>query len=342
MSRYRFIDAEKADYPVAWMCRQLDVSKSGYFAWSGRTPSARALRDEELIATIRRIFDEHRGRYGSRRIHQELKAQGQDVGLNRVERLMREAGLRGHGKRRFKKTTDSTHLLPVAPNILRREFRAEKPNQVWAGDITYIWTAQGWLYLAVLLDLFSRTVIGWKMSERITKKLAIDALQMAVAQRGVPDGLLHHSDRGSQYASHDYRQLLDAHGIIVSMSRKGDCWDNAVSESFFASLEKELLIDSFFHRRDDARQAVFEYIEGYYNRGRRHSTLGYLSPFEYERQFGLGSAGSPAGRLPSTVEPDVVSESPLRGGGPVRSNLVGEVAQRDLSRSALNNEKSIN
>jgi len=290
VSRYEFIDAEKASYPVTWMCRHLEVSKSGYFAWLGRGPSRRAQRDEALTSKVKSIFKEHRGRYGSRRVHEELKTQGERVGRKRVERLMRASGLVAHGKRRFKKTTDSAHSFPVAPNVLARNFKAERPGQTWAGDITYIWTAEGWLYLAVLLDLFSRKVVGWAMSDRITKKLALDALRMAIAQRGAPSGLTHHSDRGSQYASNDYRKMLDAHGIVPSMSRKGDCWDNAVSESFFASLEKELLMDEFFHRRDEARRAVFEYIEAYYNRRRLHSTLGYVAPVEFERRFALRGA----------------------------------------------------
>jgi transposase InsO family protein len=244
----------------------------------------RTRQDETLAAVVAAIYAENHGRYGSPRVQMELlRARGQRSGRKRIARLMRVQGLRARPRRRYRTTTDSRHGLPVAPNLLARRFAVAKPNTAWVTDMTYIWTPQGWLYLAVIIDLFSRRVVGWAMSERIDRKLALDALRMALAQRRPPPGLIHHSDRGSQYASDDYQQLLAAHGIRGSMSRRGDCWDNAVAESFFASLKLELVYQVQWPSRAAARTALFEYLELFYNRRRRHSSLGYLSPAEYER-----------------------------------------------------------
>ena len=264
------------------MCRVLGVSRSGYYAWEARKPSERAREDEAIGAEIRAVHAKSRGRYGSPRVHAALRAKGRRVARKRVERLMREAGLRARRKRRFRRTTDSAHSLPLAPNLLARDFTASAPNRAWVGDITYLWTAQGWLYLAVLIDLFSRRVVGWALSERIDEQLALDALNMALHTRRPPRGLVHHTDRGSQYASRAYRAVLRAAGIRRSMSRKGDCWDNAVAESFFAALKEELVEDVETLTRAEARKVVFEYIESFYNRERLHSTNAYTSPVNFE------------------------------------------------------------
>lgn len=280
--RYRFIGAERASYPVTILCRVMQVSPSGYYMFEQRGPSARALANEELLAEIKEIHQESRGTYGSPRMHRELVARGRRVGRGRVERLMREHGITARRKRRFKMTTDSKHGMPVAKNTLERQFSVDAPDRKWAGDITYIWTREGWLYLAVILDLFSRRVVGWAMDPRIDRWLVLSALDMALDAREPSEELLHHSDRGSQYASADYRARLDAMGITCSMSRKGDCWDNAVVESFFGTLKQELVHRSDFATRAEARSAIFEYIEVFYNRWRRHSYLGYMSPVEFE------------------------------------------------------------
>jgi len=280
--KYVFIAAEKAAYPVSLMCSALDVSRSGYYAWRGRVPSARAQRDRELTSEIRSIHERSERRYGSPRIHEELAANDTHVGRKRIARLMHEDGISARTKRRFVKTTDSNHDLAIAPNLLKRDFSSSAPNKIWVGDITYLDTHQGWLYLAVLIDLFSRRVVGWAMSEHIDTALVTSALNMAVAQRAPARGLIVHSDRGSQYASHEHRKALRGLGAKCSMSRKGDCWDNAVAESFFASLRKELTNRVTFLTRDAARSHVFEYIEAFYNRARRHSTINYQSPVNFE------------------------------------------------------------
>jgi putative transposase len=231
------------------------------------------------------VHAESRGRYGSPRVHRELVAKGLTVSKHRVARLMRENGLRGKRRRKFRHTTDSDHALPVAPNTLARDFTADAPNEAWVTDITYIPTREGWLYLAAIIDLFSRRVVGWSMSDRITRQLTLDALTMALAARTPAVGLLHHSDRGSQYASADYRAALDAAHIECSMSRKGNCWDNAVAESFFATLKTELVHDADWCTRAEARSAIFEYLEIFYNRRRRHSSIGYVSPEEFELRY---------------------------------------------------------
>jgi len=282
--RFAFIATEKAHYPVAVMCRVLQVSRSGYYAWSKRPASPHALEDQRLALQVAAIFAEYGGRYGSPRVYRELCAQGQHRGRNRVARLMRLQGLRAQAPRHFRCTTDSGHGLPIKENLLGRRFTVLTPNSCWVSDITYLWTLEGWLYLAVILDLFSRRVVGWALSQRLERGLALEALRAALRERQPAPGLLHHSDRGSQYASHDYQQLLALHGIRSSMSRSGNCWDNAVAESFFASLKVELVYPSRWQTRAQARSAVFEYIEAFYNRRRRHSTLGYLSPLEFERR----------------------------------------------------------
>jgi transposase InsO family protein len=283
--KFAFISAEKAWSSVSLLCSVLEVSRSGYYAWCARPPSQRTIEDGELAEDIRNIHHFSKQRYGSPRIHEELAANDTRVGRKRVARLMKENGLSARIKRRFVKTTDSRHDFPVAPNLLQRDFTADAPNEVWVGDITYLDTREGWLYLAVLIDLYSRRVVGWAMSERIDTALAMGALNMALARRNPPRGLIHHTDRGCQYASHEYRRLLRSIGAECSMSRKGDCWDNAVAESFFASLRKELTNRVVFLSRDAARTSVFEYIEAFYNRVRRHSTNNYKSPNDFERDL---------------------------------------------------------
>lgn len=286
--KYAFIDAEKAQFPVLLLCKVLGVSRSGFYAWRARPASQRGKTDAELAQEIAQVHAASRGTYGSPRVHAELRARGLRVGKKRVARLMRDRGLVARRRRRFQpKTTDSNHRLPIAENVLARDFARPAPNQAWVGDITYIPTTQGWLYLAVLLDLYSRRVVGWAMSDRIDRHLVLGALSMAVTNRGVPTGgVLHHSDRGSQYASDDYRKALERYGFEASMSRRGNCWDNAVSESFFATLKVEMVHQRQFATHAEARPAIFEYIEIFYNRQRRHSTLGYVSPAQFEAHSG--------------------------------------------------------
>jgi putative transposase len=282
--RFVFIRAEKANFKVTTMCRVLDVSRAGFYAWCKRPESKRASSDRELLARIRAVHEESRRTYGSPRVHATLVAEGTRVGQHKVARLMRADGLQARRKRRFVRTTDSHHNLPVAENVLNRQFTPTEPNKVWATDITFIWTKEGWLYLAIVIDLFSRLVVGWSMSERIDKQLVLSALDMARARRSPLAGLLHHSDQGSQYASGDYRKALEMGLMICSMSRKGNCWDNAVAESFFSTLKMELVYRTDFAMREEARAAIFEYIEVFYNRERRHSSLRYLSPEDFERE----------------------------------------------------------
>lgn len=282
--KFAFIRAEKAQFPIVVLCRVLGVSRSGFHAWSRRPTSKRACSDASLGAQIAEVHANSRGTYGSPRVHAELRARGSRVGAKRVARLMRERGLKSKRARRFKATTDSKHALPVARNLLMRNFTVEAPDKVWVGDITFVWTREGWLYLAVLVDLFSRAVVGWATSDRIDRALALDALAMARGRREVQRHLVHHTDRGSQYASTDYQDALTSAGIACSMSRKGNCWDNAVAESFFATLKSELDVDRFATRAE-ARSALFEYIEVFYNRARRHSFLGYETPLDAEMKF---------------------------------------------------------
>jgi putative transposase len=270
---------------VAMMCGQLGVSRSGYYAWKQRPPSARKQKDEVLVEAIKEVHEESLGTYGSPRILDDLKERGFDVGRRRVARLMAENGITGTPPKPFKRTTDSKHNHAIADNVLNREFTADAPDKSWATDITYVRTWEGWMYLAVVIDLFSRRVVGWSMATHMRTELVMDALTMALGHRMPAASMVHHSDRGSQYASKDYRAALRDNGIVCSMSRKGNCWDNAVVESFFATLKKELI-----HRRPwatvrAARQAIVHYIEIFYNRKRKHSTLGYVSPAKFENRY---------------------------------------------------------
>jgi len=283
--RYRFIQEHQKQFRVSTLCRVLQVTTAGFYAWRSRPLSARRQQDQRLLQQIKDAHAASFKTYGSPRIYQDLKAQGAVCGRHRVARLMREHQIRAKQKRRYQVTTQSNHDLPVAQNVLDRQFTAMAPDQRWAGDITYIWTSEGWLYLSVILDLFSRRVVGWSMQNTLATCLVRDALSMALQARRPNAGLLHHSDRGSQYASHDYQEQLKAHGIVCSMSRRGDCWDNAVVESFFSTLKSELIGDHLYRTRAQARSAVFEYIEVWYNRRRRHSTLAYVSPLQFERSY---------------------------------------------------------
>lgn len=265
------------------MCRCLKVSRAGYYAWASRPEAARTILDRALVVEIRSVHAETRGAYGSPRMHAELRARGHEVGRHKVARLMRVNAIRAKRKPPFRKTTDSNHGHKPAPNVLERQFQPTKPNAVWAGDITYIATGEGWLYLAAMLDLYSRRVIGWGMGPRLDRQLALSALKMAAAARPTA-GVLHHSDRGVQYASDEYRAALTEAGMTCSMSRRGNCWDNACVESFFSSLKTELIGDQVYPTREAARAAIFEWIEVFYNRRRRHSSLGYVAPAEYEMQ----------------------------------------------------------
>jgi putative transposase len=295
--RFTFIAAHTEEFHVTTMCRVLKVKRAGYYAWVSRPPSARAMDDAQLAETIKDIHDTSRRTYGSPRVQEELKAQGQQHGEKRVARIMREEGLRAKTPRRFRVTTDSNHAHPIAPNVLDRQFAVAEGaalDRVWVGDITYLTTREGWLYLAIVLDLSSRRVIGWAMRHTLEGALTRDALTMALTGRQPESGVLHHSDRGSQYAAGDYQDVLIAHGMGCSMSRVGNCWDNAVAESFFATLKRELADDADWATREDARTAVFEYIEVWYNQQRRHSSLGYLSPATFELQQAAMRELSPA------------------------------------------------
>ncbi len=282
--RFRAIQRHEHRYPISLMCHVLDVSRGGYYAWRRRGESDRAVSDRELLRQIREIHARRRRVYGSPRIHAELQDLGVRSGHNRVAALMRKHGIRARQARRFCVTTRSDHEHPVAPNLLDRQFAAEQQDQRWAGDITFVWTREGWLYLAVILDLYSRKVVGWATSNRIDRYLVLRALTMALDSRSPQENLLHHSDRGSQYASRDYRRELRDRGIVCSMSRKGDCWDNAVVEAFFASLKKELIHDADFLTRRQAIREIFWYIEGFYNTERKHSFLGQISPMQFEER----------------------------------------------------------
>jgi putative transposase len=280
--KFALIDEEKACFPIDFMCKQLEVSRSGYYAWRKRAPSQRRRDDEVLASEVAAVHRESKGRYGSPRVYEELKARGRRTSRKRVARLMQSQALEGRRRRRFRRTTDSNHSSPIAENLLERDFRASAPNQVWVTDITYLWTGEGWLYLSAILDLYSRIVVGWALSEHIDTKLCLRALDMAVKARRPAPGLVHHSDRGSQYASNEYRRALDDNGMLCSMSRRGDCWDNAVAESFWGTLKTELEEAEACATRSEARKAIFEYIEVFYNRRRRHSSIGYRSPQEHE------------------------------------------------------------
>ncbi|MGG7056419.1 IS3 family transposase [Nitrosomonas halophila] len=272
------------EFSVDSMCRFMTVSQSAYYAWLHRVQTTREKDDIELTTIIRDVFGKSHATYGTRRIQKSIVNRGRTVSRRRIGRLMREAELACKTKRKFKATTNSRHDLPIAPNQLDRQFNVHQPNQVYVGDITYIHTQEGWLYLAVVIDLYSRQVVGWSMAEHMRTKLVNDALMMAIWQRKPAKGLLWHSDRSSQYASESHRVLLKQYGIRQSMSRKGSCWDNAVSESFFHTLKTELIHHQIYQTRDEAKQAVFEYIEVFYNRERLHSANGYFSPLDFELQ----------------------------------------------------------
>lgn len=281
--RYAFIEDHRVTWPIAIQCRVLAVSRSGYYEWRRRPVSERAKRRASLTAQIREFHVGHHASYGSPRVFRELRARGEAVNEKTVAKVMREAGIQAKSHRKFRvTTTDSNHTQPVAENTLNREFTAERRNQKWVADITYIATLEGWLYLAAVIDLFTRKVVGWSMSERIDSRLVVDALEMAVACELPDAGLMAHSDRGVQYASEHYQGVLAQHDLECSMSRKGNCWDNAPAESFFATLKKELVHHEKYATRATARASLFDYIEVFYNRERRHSALGYVSPLAFE------------------------------------------------------------
>jgi transposase InsO family protein len=282
--RYACIEHRRDQYPVRMMCAALHVSRSGYYGWRTRKESERGKTDRELTSLIERKHEQSGGVYGSPRIRDDLIDEGYSVGRRRVARLMREAGLAGRPKRRFKVTTQRDVRHPVARNLLKQDFSAQRPNQVWASDITYVSTLQGWLYLAVVMDLYSRKIVGWSMDERMSRHLAIDALTMALADRQPAKALIHHSDRGAQYTSDDYRELLEQHGIQCSMSSRASCYDNAVVESFFGLMKRERAYRVRYKTRDQARADLFHYIEVFYNRKRRHGYLGNISPDDFERE----------------------------------------------------------
>lgn len=288
--KFAFIASKEVAFPVLAMCKVLGITRSGFYAWKKRPKSARARADEQLVVDISATHEKSRRRYGSPRIHRALRKKGVRVGAKRIARLMRAAGLVARQKRRFRRTTDSNHSNPIAPNILERDFEPAAPNQAWAGDVTYIATGEGWSYLAVLLDLFSRRVVGWAMSTTNDTALALAALHGAVCtRRTVPTGLVHHTDRGSPYASDDYRDALKQYGMTASMSRTGDCWDNAVSESFFATLRAELVDHERYPSAEAAERSIGDYIENFYNVERLHSHLDYVSPIEFELKMHLAA-----------------------------------------------------
>ena len=281
--RFRLIEDHRDAWPVRVMCDALSVSPSGYYAWRSRPESPRKIANRELLVDIRRVYRQHRERYGAPRIHAELRAEGHTLSRKRVARVMRQHGIRARAPRRYRVCpTDSKHSLPVAENLLDQNFVAARPNQVWLADITYIPTGEGWLYLAVILDLFTRKVVGWAMRDHMRAELTIAALTMAIQRRRPRAGLVHHSDRGSQYAAGDYRDILRTAAIVQSMSRKGNCWDNAPMESFFGTLKTELVHQREYPDRDAARRDLFAYVEAYYNRRRLHSAIGYITPEQAE------------------------------------------------------------
>jgi putative transposase len=281
--RYKFIDRQKKAFPVGRLCRLLNVSRSGYYDYMDCGGSQRPSDEMALMTRAREIHRQNNGVYGSRRLSQALQSTGYPVGRYRARTLMLKAGITVKRSKKFKVTTNSRHKYPVAPNLLNRQFDVDRPNSVWASDITYLWTREGWLYLATVMDLFSRKIVGWSVSNRINSNLSIGALKMALGNRRPESGLVHHSDQGVQYACHSYQQLLKANGLIPSMSRKGDCWDNAVAESFFSTLKTEQTHHRQYKTRQDAYHDIFDYIEVFYNRRRLHSYLGYVSPEDFEK-----------------------------------------------------------
>lgn len=282
--KYEFIEKHRSEFGVEKMCQLLDVSRSGYYAWRTRPKSIRVQEDERLLVHIKQVFSQSRRLYGYPRVTRKLNADGIRCGKHKVARLMRENGLQARTKRKFRVTTNSRHNYPVAENVLSQGVMVDRPNQAWVADITYIPTDEGWLYLAAVMDLYSRQIVGWSMDRTMTQELVIDALKQARGRRSPAPGLIHHSDRGSQYASCSYQALLREYGFIPSMSRRGNCYDNACMESFFHTLKTELVYLTRYRTRAEARRSLFEYIECYYNRIRLHSALGYKSPCEYERR----------------------------------------------------------
>jgi len=288
--KFAFIHAEKACFPVAALCRLLGVTRQGYYAYANRPPSERLKRERALQQRVQQVHTESRGTYGSPRVLATLKQRGEPASKRRVERALRSLGLRGRAPRRWRSTTRANPLHPVVGNVLDRDFTASRPNERWVTDISYIWTDEGWCYLAAILDLFSRTVVGWALDSTLSTSLPLAALDMAVRRRRPNKGLLHHSDRGCQYTSTEYRSVLAELGVTVSMSRKGNCWDNAVAESFFATLKTELIYGHTWTTRVELRAAVFEYIEVFYNRRRLHSAVAYRTPAQVESDFALANA----------------------------------------------------
>lgn len=284
------IDTEKKAYPITLLCELMQVSRSGYYSWRKREKSVRQKEYEKLIPIVQEAHRISTGTYGTRRISEEVEAHGITCGRAKAKTLMKLAKISAKQKRKFKVTTDSKHNLPVAPNLLNREFKVEEPDRVYVSDITYVWTNEGWLYLAVILDLFSRQIVGWSLNSRMSRKLVMDALRMAIWRRQPAPGLLFHSDRGSQYCSVDFQKMLKANSMVSSMSRKGNCWDNSVAESFFGSLKTERVFFSCYKTRDEARKDIVDYIEMFYNSRRRHSYLGYVSPKEFEKKWLLEKA----------------------------------------------------
>jgi len=280
--KYWFIDQYRSYHGVQRMCRVIVASRSGYYGWKRQQESKRQKENEKILMEIKESHKNSHKIYGSPRITEDLQANGTKCSENRVARLMKVHGIIAKTKKKFKATTNSKHNLPIAENLLNQDFAAEKPNTVWVSDITYIWTLEGWLYLAAILDLYSRQVVGWAMSDKLTADFVIKALHQAIGKRNPVRGCIFHSDRGVQYASADFRDVLNSHGFIQSMSRKGNCYDNAVAESFFHTLKTEHVYDYRYETRAEATQSVFEYIEMFYNRQRRHSALGYRSPVSFE------------------------------------------------------------
>jgi putative transposase len=286
--KFGFVAKHRGIWPAAWLCEALGVSRSGFHAWLTRPPSARSRSDEALVARVRSSFVASDRTYGARRVWHDLLAEGISCGLHRIERLMLLQGFRARPRRRrLPPDTGERSLAAVSPNVLDRQFHAPAPNRKWIADFTYVWTAEGWLYVAAVVDLFSRRVVGWSMSATMTAQLVTDALMMAIWRRGKPDALLHHSDQGSQYTSEHFQRLMADNGVTCSMSRSGNVWDNAAMESFFSSLKTERTARKTYRTRDQAKADVFDYIERFYNPKRRHSTLGYLSPVEFEKQVRL-------------------------------------------------------
>ena len=286
--KFSFVAKHRGIWPAGWLCGALGVSRGGFYAWLTRPPSRRSRRNEELAGRVRTSFLQSDRTYGARRVWHDLLAEGVSCGLHRIERLMQVQGFRARPRRRrLPPDTGERSLAAVSSNVLDRQFVAERPNQKWIADFTYVWTAEGWLYVAAVIDLFSRRVVGWSMSAGMTAQLVTDALVMAIWRRGKPDALLHHSDRGSQYTSEQFQRLMADNGVTCSMSRSGNVWDNAAMESFFSSLKTERTARKTYRTRDDAKADVFDYIERFYNPRRRHSTIGYLSPVEFEEQMRL-------------------------------------------------------